>query len=110
MVEVGTKMTNIYHSSKPKTTVITADDMRQANWQDRLVTMKSFRFKNDLFPVSVRFNSVGNGYYYWRIIKNVKGFRYAQHVGSHQDMTPDFLMMCVKLLYDRIQADSVEDL
>ncbi len=95
------------NNGRHKTTVVTANDMSQPDWQDRLATMKFFRFENDLLPVSVRFDNAGNGYFYWKLIKNVKGRRYYQHVGNSQDMTPDFLMMCVKLLYDRITRDGV---
>lgn len=65
-----------------KTIIVTIKDMQQPDWQARLTTMKSFRFKNELLPVSVRFDSAGNGYSYWKIIKNVKGHRYYQHIGS----------------------------
>lgn len=98
---------NSHFNSQPKTEIITVNDMQHPDWQARLADMKSFRFENDLLPVSVRFDSAGNGYSYWKIIKIAKGYRYSQHIGSSQDMNPDFLMICVKLIYDRIARDEV---
>ncbi len=89
------------------TKIITIEDMRQPDWQDQLANMKSFRFANDLLPVSVRFDRQGGGYSYWKLIKIVKGYRYSQHIGSSQDMNPDSLMICVGLLHSRIIADGM---
>lgn len=95
------------NNGRHKTTVITVEDMKQPDWQDRLANMKSFRFANDLLPVSVRFDSQGGGYFYWKLIKVVKGCRYSQHVGSSLDMNPDSLMICVGLLHNRIIEDGM---